>query len=161
MNKTVQEIQTAQAEKAANNTMVFHKALLGLHGDIDALKKDKKNPFFNSSYVPLPVMLRILKPILSKHGFILNQGVDVGTHPTLGTQNIASSRIIHVNTGLSQESRIALPPTTDIHKLCGAITYLRRYTLSGVLSLEEVDDDGNTAVGNRVAKGGVKVKDKF
>jgi hypothetical protein len=38
-----------------------------------------------------------------------------------------------------------LPDITDPQKLLGAITYFRRGTLQSLLSLQAVDDDGNTA----------------
>ena len=38
-----------------------------------------------------------------------------------------------------------LPMITDAQKLGGAITYFRRYTLVSLLSLQAVDDDGETA----------------
>ena len=158
MNKTVQEIQ---ADKQATNLVIFHNALLKLHGDIEKMKKTEGNTFFpKHKYIPLPDMLRALKPVIQKHGFILTQGVDVGSNAQIGMKNIVSSRVIHAATGLSQDSRLALPDLNDMQKLGGAITYARRYTLSALLSIEEIDDDGNTAVGNRV-KSGVKVKDKF
>ncbi len=161
MNKSPQEIQADAAAAQVANTLSFHNALLSLHGDIEELKKDEKNPFFKSSYVPLPNMLKALKPVMKKHGFILTQGVDIGSHAQIGMKNVVSSRVIHAATGLSQDSRLALPELVDMQKLGGAITYARRYTLSALLSLEEVDDDGNTASGNSVKKSAVKSKDKF
>lgn len=138
----------------------FHQALFQLHGDIEAMTKDEANPFFKSKYVPLPKMIRTLKPILQKHGFILNQPVDVA-NTQQGLKNAVLSRLVHVETGLSEEARMVLPDIDDMQKLGGAITYARRFTLSSVVGLEEADDDGETAVGRGSRKGKVSNKDKF
>jgi len=156
---------------------IFHKALLALHGDIEVMKKDESNPFFKSKYVPLPKMLRILKPICQKHGFILSQPTDIA-NAQQGIVNVVFSSIVHAETGISEIAKLAI--SNDLLKemkklkinnteesyqsqgtiqgLGAAITYLRRYTLSSLLGLEEADDDGN-AVSGRTA--GVKGKDKF
>ncbi len=139
----------------------FHKALLALHGDIDAMKKDESNPFFKSKYVPLPKMLKTLKPTMQKHGFILSQPTDVANTGS-GIGNVVFSTIVHAETGLSDTAKLSLPMMDDMQKLGGAITYARRYTLSALLGLEEADDDGNLASGRKTTKKpGVKSKDNF
>lgn len=142
-----------------DNKSKFYKALLGLHGDIEAFTKDEANPFFKSRYVPLPKMIRVLKPIMQKHGFVLSQPVDV-TNSQNGIENVVFTQITHAETALSDTAKMAIPKIEDMQKLGGAITYARRYTLSALLGLEESDDDGETAVG-RGRKSSVKPKDKF
>ncbi len=140
---------------------VFHNALLSLHGDIETMKKDESNPFFKSKYVPLPKMLRILKPTMQKHGFILTQPTEV-TNSQTGIVNVVFSTVVHAETGLSDTAKLCLPNIDDMQKLGGAITYARRYTLSALLGLEEADDDGNTATGKTARKTTkVSSKDNF
>jgi hypothetical protein len=43
------------------------------------------------------------------------------------------------------ESFMRLPLITDPQKILSAVTYFRRGTLQSLLSLQAVDDDGNTA----------------
>lgn len=136
----------------------FHKALLALHNDIEALKKGESNPFFKSKYVPLPDMIDALRPALQKHGFILSQPVDV-TNSQNGIVNVVFSTVTHAETGFSDTAKLALPGIDDMQKLGGAITYARRYTLSALLGLREADDDGNTATGKTSSK--ISKKDKF
>lgn len=142
--------------------LAFHTALAGLLNDIEALKKDEKNPFFKSSYIPLPKMLQAIKPLCRRHGFILTQPVEVG-NTQAGLVNVVSSRLIHVETGLSEASQLSIPVIDDMQKLGGAITYGRRYTLSAVCALEERDDDGNTATGKAAPakKRAVSAQDDF
>lgn len=143
----------------------FYKALLALHGDIEAMKRTEGNPFFKSKYVPLPDMLDALKPVLQKHGFILSQPVDIAPaqpHTQTVYSNVVISQLTHADTGLSETSKMVLPAMEDMQKLGGAITYARRYTLSALVSGREIDDDGNTAVGkSKKGKNAVEDKDNF
>ena len=126
----------------------FYKDFLKLQGNIEVMKKDQTNPFYGSAYVPLPKMLKVLKPVFQEHGFILTQSTSAITSNGVGL-NIVCSKLIHAETGLSESSAIVITPDllpkADMQKLGGAITYGRRYTLSALLGLEESDDDGNTA----------------
>jgi hypothetical protein len=151
---------------ADDKKAVFYQALLALHGDIETMKRDETNPFFKSKYVSLPKMIRILKPTLQKHGFILSQPTDVA-NTQQGIVNVVFSSIVHAETGISETAKLAI--TSDLIKgksgpdmqgLGGAVTYARRYTLSALLGLEEADDDGN-AVSGKVSKAAVKAKDAF
>lgn len=139
----------------------FHKSLFNLHKEIGAIKKTEGNPFFKSNYVSLPVMLDIVKPLAQKHGFFLSQPVDI-INTQAGARNAVASILVHAETGLSETAKLMIDEETDAQKLGGKITYFRRYTLSSLLGLQEIDDDGNTASGKKPAKkAGVKSKDNF
>lgn len=152
-----------QSQITIEDKKAFHAALLALHADIDSLKKSENNPFFKSKYVSLPEMIDAIKPALQKHGFILSQPIDVApANASSGYRNVVFSQITHAATGINEMSKLALPDIEDMQKLGGAITYARRYTLSALLGLREVDDDGNTATGKKpVGKSKVSTKDKF
>jgi hypothetical protein len=55
------------------------------------------------------------------------------------------TRIIDIDSGEVIESFMSLPVITDPQKVLAAVTYFRRGTLQSLLSLQAVDDDGNTA----------------
>lgn len=149
----------------------YYSDLLKLHGDIESMKKDEENPFFRSNYVPLPKMLKTLKPLYQKHGFILTQPV-VTKEINGMIVNVVTSKLTHAETGMFEVSELAITDGLldeikkmklnneeqmystkgDMQKLGGAITYARRYTLSALNSLEEVDDDGNAASNKEVSK---------
>lgn len=153
--------QEIAAEKQEAKRLSFHKALMGLHGDVEALKKKQGNPFFKSSYVALPQMLETLKPIIQKHGFFLSQPTDI-VNTQDGPRNAVASILVHAESGLSETAKLMIDNEPDPQKLGGKITYFRRYTLSSVLGLQEVDDDGNTAAGRKtVKKAKVSSKDSF
>lgn len=136
----------------------FHASLGSLYKDIEAVKRDDKNPHFKNTFISLPTLLRTLKPIFEKHNFTLTQPVVVTNTPN-GVRNIVASRLIHTPTGFSEESTLALPDNSDMQKLGASITYARRFTLVALTALEEIDDDGETAVGR--GKSSIKSKDKF
>lgn len=157
----------SNTQVSSDERIKFYKSLLALHGDIDSMKKDEKNPFFNSKYVPLPKMIRVLKPVMQKHGFILSQPTDVA-NTQQGIVNVVFSTIVHAETGISDTAKLSI--TNDLIKgkngpdmqgLGGAITYARRYTLSALLGLEEADDDGNAVSGREVKKSTIKKSDQF
>jgi hypothetical protein len=62
------------------------------------------------------------------------------------------TRIIDIETGENIESFMSLPPMVDPQKSLAAVTYFRRGTLQSLLSLQAVDDDGNTAASAATSK---------
>lgn len=112
------------------------KKLLEFQKNINAIKKDGKNPHFKSNYATLPQILCEVKPILSDIGLVLLQpikGKDVLT------------QIIDSESGECMEGSITLQDGLNPQQTGSAITYYRRYLLAGMLSLEIEDDDGNDA----------------
>jgi len=143
----------------------FHTALLAFHNDMEVVKRDESNPFYKSKYVPLPKMLAAIRPIASKHGFILSQPVDI-INTQNGARNVVTTFLTHAETGLNEASKIMIAEQADMQKVGLAITYGRRQTLSALVGLEEADDDGNELVGNKVtapkvSKTAVAAKNKF
>jgi hypothetical protein len=110
------------------------------------------NPFFHSKYAPLPEILNLVRPLLSKQGLALIQ--DTGT---CEDGNVYVKTILFHTSGESLESgKLVLKPEKDKHgketpqKLGSAITYGRRYQLATFLGISsEDDDDANIASGNK------------
>lgn len=139
----------------------FHKDLYALMSDIEAIKKSGKNPHFNSKFLPLPDMLNAVKPLILKHGFYLTQCMDI-INTQNGPRNAVASIIVHAKTGINEMSKVMLPENDNPQKVAAANTYYRRVSLSNLLALQEEDDDGNTASGNKpTRKAAVKSKDNF
>ena len=121
----------------------FIKDLIKAQTEIQTLYKDESNPFFKSKYVPLASILREVKPVLNENGFLLTQQpcVEEGCE-------VLKTRIIHVS-GESMECTAPLKmeerDKNNPQKFGSAITYMRRYTLTSLLALEEDDDDGQKA----------------
>lgn len=106
-----------------------------------ALQDEVKNPTNSESgynnryrYTPLDKLLEEIKPILSKHRFVIKY---------FGTKDSVGAKLQHED-GECDQSELALPQFDDAQKLGSYITYLRRYQtmmLLGIMSKDE-DDDG-------------------
>jgi len=116
--------------------MEIYKKIAAVKSEIGTLSKNAKNPFFKSDYLDLNGILSAVEPLLEKNGLLLMQPIQ---------NNMVCSIIADIENGEHQTSAIELPPITDPQKLGSCITYFRRYTLQSLLSLQAVDDDGNTA----------------
>ncbi len=104
--------------------------------EIGKVTKGSNNPFFKRKYADLNAILEATEPILLKHELIVLQPVING---------FVCTQIIDIATGDKVESVLKLPEINDPQKLIASITYYRRGSLQSLLSLQAVDDDGNTA----------------
>lgn len=113
--------------------------------EINALQKDKDNPYFKSKYVDLNQILDEVKKKVQDAGFCMPQTVvsvfqDSYLHTYLHTE------LIWVETGeVFLDCDLPLGDVKDMQKLGSAITYARRYSLLPMLQLQCEDDDGNEA----------------
>lgn len=103
------------------------------------IPKDEVNPHFKSRYFDINGVISQLRPILNDAGLVVMQGLDDGKIVTTVGDAESAETIT---------SSFAIPETSDIQKLGGAITYLRRYALVSLFLLDAEDDDGNAAVQN-------------
>lgn len=117
------------------------KAIAAAQAELSPVKKECKNPFYNSRYADLAAVWEALKPF-HKHGIAITQlPFDAGE----GMVGIAT-QLTH-ESGEWISGSLALPVSKDDAQGVGsAITYCRRYSLgcmTGVVT--EEDDDGNSA----------------
>ena len=118
----------------------LYTKLLDVTSKIEKLEKDKKNPFFKSSYVSLDKVIDVARPHLLAEKLLLLQPIEQGS---VGT------RIVDTESGESVDSFIPLPEGMKPQDLGSCITYFRRYTLVSLLGLAQEDDDGNKAHGRQ------------
>ena len=104
--------------------------------NIGKVVKNSKNPHFKNTYADINALLDTVEPELMEVGLLLLQPIEDGK---------VVSKIIDVETGESISSALELPLITDPQKVISATTYYRRATIQSLLSLQAVDDDGNTA----------------
>lgn len=116
-------------------------------------KPTADNPYFNSKYIPLNVVMNELKEPLEKAGLAYTFTV---TREETGYKT--KMYVIDLETGESQE--MGEFPIEDLspQKVGSAISYARRYLLLSVFNMAaEQDDDGNAAQGlNGSPKGSKK-----
>jgi hypothetical protein len=128
-------------------------ALASLQSEIQNPKNTADNPFYHSKYAPLPDILTMARPLLSKHGLSVIQS------PGGDGQHITISTLLMHKSGEWIELE---PLTLTAEKLTpqgagSAITYGRRYTISALLGISsEDDDDGNSLEGKRESNQGAE-----
>jgi hypothetical protein len=127
---------TKKAEATLAEPMNIWQKLHAAKQQIGQVAKNATNPHFKKSYADINALLTTVEPILHEHGLLLLQ-------PVVG--NDVVTRIIDIDSGEVIESFMSLPVITDPQKVLAAVTYFRRGTLQSLLSLQAVDDDGNTA----------------
>jgi hypothetical protein len=118
------------------------KALGGFQSECPAVKKSADNPFFKSKYATLDAIQHHIQPYLSKYGLVVvqknvvNDGLFVMTeiYDASSGECISSVFPIIVQKNTPQEYG-------------SAVSYAKRYSLSGLLNLviADEDDDGNAS----------------
>jgi hypothetical protein len=105
-------------------------------------KNTANNPFYKSKYAPLGDVLDLIRPVLAENGLAIVQ------YPSS-----EDGKTISVHTMLTHESGEFIdfdPLTLTAEKITpqgagAAITYGRRYSVSGIFNIaSEDDDDGNS-----------------
>jgi hypothetical protein len=134
-----QQFMTTKKAEPMNIWQKLHAA----KQQIGKVAKNATNPHFKKSYADINALLTTVEPILHEHGLLLLQ-------PVVG--NDVVTRIIDIDSGEVIESFMSLPVITDPQKVLAAVTYFRRGTLQSLLSLQAVDDDGNTAAQGAASK---------
>ena len=113
--------------------------ILKIQTEIGTLSKDKKNPFFKSSYFDVNQIIEQLLPLLEKHEVSVVQPLtNIDGVPALKTIVWSGDKEVINET-------IVLPQLADSQKMGSAITYYRRYALQSLFLLQADDDDGNKA----------------
>ena len=141
---------------AEEKKRTFFQDYSNLMMEVSELSKNETNPFFKSGYVPLKDILAEAKKVCLSNNFIFIQTPRVREDgkPILVTKLIHSS----LEEELVEMPLVAKDPN-DPQKIGGALTYMRRYSLTSILGIMEVDDDGNKA-SEKIPKGNI-INDKF
>lgn len=122
-------------------------ALVAFQTECPSVAFDKTNPAFKSRYASLAAILKTIGPVLAKHGLAIVQ-FPVSSDGKVG----CTTRIVH-ESGEWMEETLLLPLAKNDPQGAGsAITYARRYGLSGALGIvADDDDDGEAAMGRAAA----------
>jgi hypothetical protein len=140
-------------------------ALAKAQGKITGAKKDSENPFFTSKYADLASCWDACRDAIAENGLAVVQTTKRGnpvtikwdtTNPTSGdvTSYSVDTEELVVTTTLLHESGQWLasdlpmiPRDASPQGMGSALTYGRRYGLTAMLGIAQVDDDGNAASG--------------
>jgi hypothetical protein len=119
------------------------KSLSQFHASCGPVTKEANNPFFKSKYATLDAIQEHIRTPLQKCGLTITQANKVADG-----QAIVVTTVWHVESGenLSSEFPVVVGKNTA-QEYGSAVSYAKRYSLSGLLNLtiQDEDDDGNKA----------------
>lgn len=118
-------------------------ALVQAQAEMDNASKDKKNPFFKSSYADLNAIREVALPALNKHKIAALQ-------PTMvieGKKYVQTTLLHESGEYIACLTEILMSKENDAQQQGSGITYARRYGLQSLLNIGAEDDDGNAASG--------------
>lgn len=122
----------------------IYAALLAFQQEIGIVAKSAENPFFHSSYAPLPDIIKTVQPVLANHGLGITQFPStVDGKPALRTI------LFHTSGETIEDTTPIVLSKADPQAQGSAITYMRRYGYAAVTQIViDEDDDGNKASGD-------------
>lgn len=110
---------------------------------IKPITKDANNPFYKSKYATLDGIQEHIKPILIECGLVIIQR-NINNESGLYVE----TEVYHVDTAESIKSIFPIiVQKSDAQSYGSAVSYAKRYSLSGLLNLtiQDEDDDGNAS----------------
>lgn len=117
--------------------------LAAAQAEFGPIRFDAVNSHFGSRYATLQAILAAVRPVLNRHGIALVQHVT-----TRDTRVRIRTEVRHGTESIGSTLAWTLPADTTPQKLAGAVTYLKRIALQGLLGIAgEDDDDGNSTTG--------------
>lgn len=118
------------------------EALAKAQGEITGALKDSANPFFKSKYADLASCWDACRAPLAKNGLAVIQLAESDSEAVILTTVLS-----HLS-GEWIEGRLRVTPKDATPQAFGsALTYARRYALTAMVGVAQVDDDGNSASG--------------
>ena len=118
-------------------------ALAKAQGQMGGVAKGKVNPFYKSKYADISNCLEACLPALSKNGLAISQG---NRFCNVTGYYITTTLLHESGQWLKSEIRIPLTNKKDAQEIGSACTYGRRYGLTAMVGLAQLDDDGNRTV---------------
>ena len=138
------------SDSIANLTL----ALSIVQGKMTHAIKDSANPFFKSKYADLESVWDACRSLLAENGLAVMQFPGQYFEGTMSLTTILSHKS---GEWIGQE--MSVPVTKpDAQGAGSALSYMRRYALSAVISVVQSDDDGNAA-SNKVNQPVVQAKE--
>ncbi len=122
--------------------MSIYKAILGVQGRVERVKRDSTNPHFRNSYTSLEAVWDAVRPALQAEGIAVIQAPGLVVDGKLEIK----TTLIHAESGELVENMAHMPlPKMDPQGVGSATTYGCRYSLMAMLGLPPSDDDGDAA----------------
>jgi hypothetical protein len=130
----IEETQSTDIGKIAGALAKAQTSMVGA-------KATSTNPFFSSSYADLSEVIKACIGALNSNEIAVTQGSRMDKETG---RFYVTTRLIH-SSGQWLYSEVAMPigGKKDAHALGSAFTYGRRYLLSAMVGIAQVDDDAN------------------
>ena len=119
----------------------FYDDLIKVQSALESVGKSSLNPHFKNKYANLTDILSVVKPALNNNNFFLTQKILIKD-----SNEVLKTEITHKSGQvLESEAPLNVADRNNPQKYGSAITYMRRYSLTALLGIEEEDDDGQKA----------------
>lgn len=130
----------------SDNLTEIATALAKAQGEFKPVMFNQENPYFKSRFADLDIIIKSVRPALSKYGlsFIQQQRM------TNEGMTVLHSIILH-SSGQWIESRSRIvPPKNDMHSFASTLSYMKRHAAMSLLGItasdDVVDDDAEVAM---------------
>ena len=130
-----------------HDNLVFLQALKEMRKDLPLVGKGTDG--YNYKYATLEDVLEAWEPVFDTHGFVVRQYTTAGNN---GIYDTVTTKLTHVETGISEVASLTLPVGEDWQKTGSGITYFKRYTLTAI-GKQPVGEDFAGLKNNPVIKG--------
>lgn len=132
------------------------EALSKAQGEMDLAKKASTNPHFRSKYADIGAVIESAREALANNGLSITQ-----TTKIVEGGMILVTRLMH-KSGEWTKSEMPVPQVLRPQELGSFLTYYRRYSILGILSIgtQDMDEDGNLAQAYAERMDGVKTDPK-
>lgn len=121
----------------SENVNELFAALSKAQGEFGNAHKDAKNPYYKSNYATLTSVLGVVREPLAKHGLAVIQGLQGAEYHTVLT---------HSSGQFAKFIEPFVPVKNDPQSVGSLKSYIRRYSLMGLLGLAQEDDDAESAM---------------
>lgn len=125
-------------------------------GEFPVIGMNRENPYFKSNYTDLDLIVRSIRPALSKNGLSFTQQIQM----TEDGATMLHTRLRHSSGQWIESRNRVIPAKNDQQTYGSALTYQKRYALMALLGLttsqDIADDDAEVAMvsaRNIIAKG--------
>ena len=126
----------------SNSLGQLARALSAASGQLSRVIKNASNESAGSAYADLGAVLELVKPVLSEHGLsVIQSPTQTGNPGEVGL----TTMLLHESGEWLEDISVMSVVPGDPWAYGSAVSYLRRYSLSAVLSLYASDDDGQAA----------------
>ena len=121
----------------------LYKAIHKAQANFETVRKNGKNPHFNSKYATIDEIWETEKKAINDAGLI----VFCTTRKADG-ERLLVTHLVEIESGEEITCELPLAAANTPQAIGSAMTYLRRYTLTALLEIvtgDGIDDDGETA----------------